>query len=330
MTLASLFRGSNVLITGGLGFIGSNLAIRLLEYDAKVTLLDSLSPDFGGSLANVESIHRAVTIQIGDLRDAALLKTVVPQQDFIFHLAGHVGHSESMRDPFFDLGANCSATVSLLEACRALNPDVRMLFTSTRQVYGKAQSLPVHEGHATVPIDVNGINKLAAEHYHLLYHRAYGIRSIVLRLTNTFGPRQKISSSRGGFAGFFVYQALRGETIRVFGNGHQRRDFNYVDDVVDAILLASASDQCFGQFFNLGYYPTYSLAEFVETMREFCDFQVETVPFPADSQAIEIGDYCGDFSRFHKASGWEPRVDLRQGLARTFDFYRQHAAAYGV
>jgi nucleoside-diphosphate-sugar epimerase len=241
-----------------------------------------------------------------------------------------VGHVESMRAPILDCNANCLSTVSLLESCRRSNLEARIVFTSTRQVYGRPQCLPVTEQHPINPLDVNGINKLAAEHYHLLYQRAYGVRSTVLRLTNTYGPRQKISSSRCGFAGYFIYQALRGETIHVYGKGDQRRDFNHVDDVVDAILLAIASERCSGQIYNLGFNPAYSLIEFVDALREFGKFQVETVPFPENARTIEIGDYRGDFSRFQAATGWKPRVDLRQGLARTFEFYRQHAAAYGV
>ena len=329
MTLADLFAGRKVLITGGLGFIGSNLAIRLVEYGAKVTLLDSLDQHFGGNLVNIEPIRAAVALNICDLRDASL-EELVGEKEFIFNLAGQVSHQDSMRDPLLDLGVNCLSSVRLLEACRKTNSGVRVLFTSTRQVYGKPTSLPVTEDHSTTPVDVNGINKLSGEQYHLLYDRVHGIRSTILRLTNTYGPRQRISASGSGFAGFFIYQALRGETIHVFGTGYQRRDFNYVDDVVDAILLAVTSEKCTGQIFNLGCRPTYSINEFVEAMREFCDVQVKYVEFPVDAHKIDIGDYCGDFSRIHRAAGWNPGVDLHQGLARTFEYYRRHTSVYGI
>jgi UDP-glucose 4-epimerase len=329
VTLADFFAGRNVLVTGGLGFIGSNLAIRLVEYGARVTLVDSLDPHFGGNRANIDPIRDAVTLEICDLRDAPLEK-LVAEKDFIFNLAGQVSHRHSMKDPLLDLEVNCSSAVRVLEACRKANPNMRILFTSTRQVYGRSKSLPVTEDHATAPLDVNGINKLAAEQYHMVYYRVHGIRSTVLRLTNTFGPRQRISSCCSGFAGFFIYQALRGDTIRIFGSGSQRRDFNYVDDVVDAILLAAKSPTCVGQVFNLGHRIAYSVNEFVGAMREFCDFKVQNVPFPADAQSIEIGDYFGDFTRLRKMAGWDPSVDLQDGLARTFDFYRRHAAAYGL
>ena len=327
---ADSFCGRNVLITGGLGFIGSNLAIQLAEYGATVTILDSLAPQFGGSLVNIEPIRNEVDVRIGDMRDTDTIESLVREKDFIFNLAGQVGHKESMQDPILDLNVNCLSALCLLEACRKFNPTARLLFTSTRQVYGKAKSLPVNEDHPTIPVDINGIHKLAAEHYYQLYHRIYGIRSTILRLTNTFGPRQKICCSSAGFAGFFIYQALRGETIRIFGDGGQRRDFNYVDDVAKAILLAVTSDDCQGQYFNLGSAPAYSMLGFVEAMREFCDVRIQKIPFPPESKAIEIGDYCADFSRFGNSCGWKPCVDLHQGLGRTFEFYRQHAMTYGV
>jgi nucleoside-diphosphate-sugar epimerase len=202
------------------------------------------------------------------------------------------------------------------------------LYTSTRQVYGRPRRLPVDEDHPTAPVDVNGINKLAAEHYHLLYHHTYGLRSTVLRLTNTYGPRQHLRTNRQGFATVFVRQALRGETISLFDGGHQRRDFNYVDDVVEAMLLAITSDACLGGVFNLGDRRSYTLFEFVELLARYCEFDVRSVPFPSERKAIDIGDYCGDFSRFRAATGWQPRTPLVAGLERTIAFYRQHREAY--
>lgn len=330
MPINDTFRARRVLITGGLGFIGSNLAIRLVESGAQVTLLDSLIPQFGGNFANVAPIRDDVTINISDMRDADSLEILVRDQDFIFNLAGQVSHGDSMRDPKLDLGVNCISTMNLVEACRKFNPSVRMLYASTRQVYGKPRTLPVSEDHVPAPIDVNGINKLAAEYYHLLYDGAYGVRSTVLRMTNTYGPRQKISSSRLGVAGFFIYRALRGESIQLFGGGRQVRDFNYIDDVVEAMLLAISRDACMGRFFNLGFSPAHSLCEFVELLSEHCQFNVEVVPFPAGAGSIDIGDYYGDSSRFEKAVGWKPRVDLREGLARTIAFYREHLETYGL
>ena len=328
MSLSDKFHGRNVLVTGGLGFLGSNLAIKLVEYGANVTLLDSLIPQFGGSFSNISPIRNQVVVNISDMRDANSLDILVQSKDFIFNLAGQVSHGDSMRDPQLDLGVNCVSTMNLVEACRKHNTDVRMLYTSTRQVYGRPQKLPVTEDHPTVPIDVNGINKLAAEYYHLLYHGTYGLRSTVLRMTNTFGPRQQIRSNRQGFATIFLRLALRGETISLYGGGEQVRDFNYVDDVVTAMLLAITNNQCYGKFFNLGSIKAYSLLQFVELLKKTCTFKVESVPFPEDKKIIDIGDYYGDFSKFQAATGWKPEVDLEEGLDRTIAFYREHREVY--
>lgn len=328
MSLADAFHGRNVLVTGGLGFLGSNLAIRLVRYGARVTLLDSLVPQFGGSFFNIAPVRDSVVLNISDMRDANSLDILVQGRDYIFNLAGQVSHGDSMRDPQLDLAVNCVSTMNLVEACRKHNPEARLLYTSTRQVYGRPQSLPVNEDHPTVPIDVNGINKLAAEYYHLLYHGTYGIRSAVLRLTNTFGPRQQIRSNRQGFATVFLRQALRGETVGLYGGGRQVRDFNYVDDVVGAMLLAVTTPACLGKVFNLGSQRAYSLIEFVEVLGKFCKFKSESVPFPDDKKIIDIGDYFGDFSRFRAATGWTPQVDLEEGLERTVAFYREHKEVY--
>ncbi|HEX3724621.1 MAG TPA: NAD-dependent epimerase/dehydratase family protein [Pirellulales bacterium] len=322
------FDGRSVLVTGGLGFLGSNLAIRLARLGARVTILDSLVPQFGGSYFNIQCVRDLVAVNISDMRDPNSLDILVRDQDYIFNLAGQVSHGDSMRDPQLDLGVNCVSTMNLVEACRKHNPAARMLYTSTRQVYGRPQKLPVSEDHPTLPIDVNGINKLAAEYYHLLYHSTYGIRSTVLRLTNTFGPRQQIRSNRQGFATIFLRLALRGETISLFGGGQQLRDFNYVDDAVEAMLLAITNDACLGRVFNLGSTRAYSLVQFVEILKRFCKFKVESIPFPDDKKIIDIGDYYGDFSRFCHATGWQPRVDLEEGLERTVAFYREHKEVY--
>jgi nucleoside-diphosphate-sugar epimerase len=319
-----LFARRRVLITGGLGFIGSNLAIRLVECGAEVTILDSLVPEFGGNRFNIEPVRREVSVNISDMRDAHSLRILVREQDFIFHLAGQVSHGDSMQDPELDLDVNCVSTINLVEACRRFNPEVRLVYTSTRQVYGIPKALPVTEDHPTLPIDVNGINKLAAEYYHLLYDRTYGLRSAVLRLTNTYGPRQQIRSDRQGFIGIFIRQALRGEVIRVFGTGRQARDFNYVDDVVDALLLAGANEGCHGRVFNLGAPRRHSLLEFVDILSRLCGARHEIVPFPSDRGIIDIGDYYGDYSRFAGLTGWTPRVDLPEGVERTLEFYRRH------
>ena len=328
MDISSRISCSRILITGGLGFIGSNLAIRLADAGARVTVMDSLIPEFGGNRFNVAPVEGKVQISICDMRDVPALQSLVRGQDYIFHLAGQVSHGDSMRDPEMDLGVNCVSTINLVEACRRFNPEARLVYTSTRQVYGIPRSLPVTEDHPTLPIDVNGINKLAAEYYHLLYDRTYGLRSVVLRLTNTYGPRQQIRNNRQGFIGILIRQALRGETIRVFGTGRQIRDLNYVDDVVDALLLAAATEGCYGTVLNLGAPTHYSLLEFVGVLERLCAVRYEIVPFPDDKKIIDIGDFYADYTRFRNLTGWSPAVDLAEGIERTVEFYRQYREIY--
>lgn len=324
----TFFDDKRVLITGGLGFIGSNLAERLVQENAVVTIVDSMVPGFGANMANVEPFAERVRVNISDLRDNHSLRFLVRDQDVIFHLAGQVSHGDSMRDPQLDLDVNCVATINLVEACRHCNPTARLVYTSTRQVYGVPVFVPVTEDHPTLPIDVNGINKLAAEYYHLLYHRTYGLRSVVLRLTNTYGPRQQIRSNRQGFVGIFVRQALCGEPINVYGDGEQVRDCNYVDDVVDALLLAGATEACYGQLFNLGALEHHRLLDFVEVLDRLVGVRYELVPFPDDTRIIDIGDYFGDCSRFRQTTGWKPQIGLEEGMRRTVEFFRRHDKEY--
>lgn len=321
--MRAFYENKRVLVTGGLGFIGSNLAIRLSELGAQVVLLDSMLPAYGASLRNVEPIRDSVQVNFSDVRDTHSLGYLVRERDLIFSLAGQVSHVESMRDPMTDLEINCRSQLSLLECCRHGNPGAKVVFASTRQLYGKPRYLPVDEEHPLIPADVNGINQLAAEMYYALYAKVYGIDTVSLRLTNTYGPRMDLKSDVKGFVGIFVRQALNGERIRIYGTGRQKRDFNYVDDVVEALLLAGASDSVRGGIFNLGHTEVRSLIEFVETLQEIVHLEYEIVPFPPEVAAIDIGDYYGSFEKFRAATGWEPRIGLREGLERTVDYYRK-------
>lgn len=322
------FEGKSALVTGGLGFVGSNLVRRLLAEGCKVSVIDALIPQHGGDLYNLSDVAERTQIVVADMRDTAALRHLVAGQDYIFHLAGQISHGDSMRDPELDLAVNCTATIKLVEACRAVNPGAVLINTSTRQVYGTPRYLPVDEAHPVDPVDVNGINKLAAEYYHILYHRVYDLRSVVLRLTNTYGPRQQIKNERQGMTGVFMCRALKGEEIKLFGGGGQVRDFNYVDDVVEALVLAAVSPACYGQVFNLGANEKYSLLEFVKLLEELCGARYSTVPFPADRKLIDIGDYYGSFERFRKATGWAPQVDLAEGLRRSIAFFQEHRSHY--
>lgn len=320
--------GKRVLILGGMGFIGSNLAIRLVELGAEVTLVDSMLPQYGGNLANIEPIQGRCRINYADIRDPHTMNYLVQGVDIIYSLAGQTSHVESMTDPFTDLDINCRSQLSLLESCRKVNPTVTIVYGSTRQLYGRPQYLPVDELHPIEPVDVNGINKLAAEKYFTLYSQVYGMKCISLRLTNTYGPRQHLRGNKQGFVGIFIRMAISGETIKIFGDGQQRRDFNYIDDVVEAMLLASTTPNLDGQLFNLGAREHYSLLAFVQLLQRHCDFDYEIVPFPPEHKVIDIGDYYSDFTRFHDATQWEPYVTLEEGLARTVDYFKTRTTLY--
>ena len=323
------FEGSNVLITGGVGFIGSNLARRLVELGAKVLLVDSLIPEYGGNLFNIHGIEDQVRINIADVRDEHSMKYLVQGQDYLFNLAGQVSHIDSMQDPYTDLEINCRSQLSILEACRKHNPMVKVIYAGTRQQYGKPQYLPVDEKHPMCPTDVNGINKMAGEWYHILYNHVYGIQATSLRLTNTYGPRQLLKHSRQGFIGWFIRLAIDDEEIKIFGDGRQLRDMTYVDDVVEAFLLAAASESANGHIFGLGGMEPVSLVEFVRILIEVAGTgRYVLVPFPPERKAIDIGDFYADYSKIERTLGWKPSVPLREGLARTVAFYRAHRIHY--
>jgi UDP-glucose 4-epimerase len=322
------WRDRNVLVTGGLGFIGSCLARRLVEMGATVVLVDSLIPDYGGSLFNIEGIRDRVVVNISDVRDAHSLRYLVQGQDYLFNLAGQTSHMDSMSDPLTDLEINCSAQLSILECCRKFNPGVRIVFASTRQIYGRPNYLPVDERHPIRPVDVNGINKTAAESYHRLYSEVHGIRSTSLRLTNTYGPRMRIRDARQTFVGIWVRRILEGLPFEVWG-GSQLRDFNHVSDCVDAFLLAADSEVAAGKAYNLGGDQVVSLRELAMLLVEVAgvgSFTVRT--FPAERKAIDIGDYYSDFSLIREELGWRPTIQLRDGLRETVEFFRANLDQY--
>jgi nucleoside-diphosphate-sugar epimerase len=322
------YRGKDVLITGGLGFIGSNLARRLVELGASVTLVDSLIPEYGGNFANIADIRDKVTVNISDVRDQHAMRWLVQRRDVLFNLAGQTSHMDSMSDPHTDLEINAKAQLSILEACRAANPSIRIVFAGTRQIYGKPDYLPVDEDHPIRPVDVNGINKVAGEWYHLLYHQVYGIRSSVLRLTNTYGPGMRIKDARQTFLGIWIRLLLEGRPFEVWG-GEQLRDFTYVDDCVRAMLLAACREEAWGRIYNLGGERTVSLRETAELLVAAAgsgEFAVRE--FPEERKKIDIGDYYSDFGRITAELGWRPEVSLEQGLQRTVAYYRERLAEY--
>jgi len=323
------YNGKEILITGGLGFIGSNLARALVNLGARITLLDSLIPQYGGNLFNIADIRDKVEVNICDVRDPHAMKYLVQGKDYLFNLAGQTSHMDSMNDPQTDLDINALAQLSILEACRLNNLGIKIVFASTRQLYGKPDYLPVDEMHPIRPVDVNGINKLAGEWYHLLYSNVYGIRACALRLTNTYGQGMRVKDARQTFLGIWIRLLLEGKPIKVFGDGKQLRDFNYVDDCVDALLLAGSCEQANGKVYNLGSKEVISLSALAQMMTDLgWGGSYELVPFPEDRKAIDIGDYYGDFSLISAELGWLPRVSLTQGLFKTLEYYSEHRSAY--
>jgi len=322
------YRGRKVLVTGGIGFIGSNLCRVLADLGAQVTAVDSLLPDYGGNLFNLTGYEDKVRINIADVRGHGM-EYLVQGQEVLFNLAGQVSHIDSMTDPFTDLEINCTAQLWILEAVRKRNPDLKIVYAGTRQVYGKPMRLPVDETHLLNPTDVNGINKISGELYHLVYHSVYGIRACSLRLTNTYGPRQLIRHNRQGFIGWFMRQVTLGEPIQLFGDGQQRRDFDYVDDVVEAFLRAGAMEASNGQVFNLGGEAGIPLLEVVKLMIEIAgQGSFSLTPFPPERKRIDIGDFYADATKIHRALDWRPTTSLRDGLTRTIDYYRRHKEQY--
>jgi UDP-glucose 4-epimerase len=324
----AFYRDRRTLVTGGLGFIGSNLCRRLADLGARVTAVDSLLPDYGGNLFNLAGYEERVRVNIADVRGHGM-EYLVKGHDVLFNLAGQVSHLDSMSDPVTDLEINCTSQLRLLEAVRRGNPELKIVYAGTRQIYGRPQYLPVDEKHLLQPVDVNGINKISGEFYHLVYHQVYGIRASSLRLTNTYGPRQLIRHNRQGFIGWFVRQAAFGEEIQIFGDGLQKRDFNHVDDVVDAFLRAGATDSVDGQVLNLGDERPVSLLELVELLLDVAGGgRYRLVPFPPERKRIDIGDFYADTARVRATLGWSPRVGLREGLAETVAYYRRHREHY--
>jgi len=323
------YRGRRVMITGGLGFIGSNLARRLVALGADVLLIDSLIPDYGGNLFNIEGIADRVRVNVADVRQQSTMNYLVRDRNVIFNLAGQVSHIDSMRDPYTDLEINCRSQLTILEGCRYHNPHVKVVYAGTRQGYGRPDSLPVSEAHLVRPTDINGINKAAGEYYHLVYNNVFGIRACSLRLTNVYGPRQLIKHNRQGFIGWFIRLAMEDQPIQIYGDGSQLRDFVYVDDAADAFLRAGADDACNGVACNVGGDQPINHRDLTTLLLALAGSgSVQYVDWPPEKKAIDIGSFYADSTRFKRLTGWVPTVPLDEGLRRTLAFFREHFRHY--
>lgn len=327
--LAREFAGKRVLVTGGLGFLGSNLAIALAEGGALVTVADSLLPQYGGNPANLKGYEDLIAVSYTDVRDAYAMGYLVSTHEYIFNFAGQVSHRDSMEDPQTDLEINARAPLALLEAVRKNNPDATVIYAGTRQVYGRPRYLPVDEDHLLDPVDANGISNLAGELYHLLYAQVHGVKAASFRLTNTYGPRQRLWGTTQAFVPIFVRNVLTGEPVTIYGDGGQRRDFVYVDDSLEGFLRLALTDDAMGSVYNQGHPEPVSLDRFVELLIAVAGRgSVEYVPWPEEAKKIDIGDYYGSYERAKRELGWEPRTSLEDGLRKTVEFYEARRPDY--
>ncbi len=326
------YNGRQVMITGGLGFLGSNLAIRLVELGAKLLLVDAMLPLYGGNLYNVESVKDKVTVNIADIRDAGAMAHLVQGQEVIFHIGNQTSHLDSMTDPLLDADINCRGNLIFLEAVRQHAPEARVVYAGSRAQYGKPVRIPVRETDATYPVDIYGANKHAAEQYHMIYHHAHGLWATSLRISNTYGARHQMKHARYGILNWFIRLALDARPLTVYGTGQQLRDYNYVDDVTDAFLRAAATDKANGEAYNLGSDQSeqMSFASLIEkvAMLAATGAELVSVPWPDERKAIETGDFVADCDKAKRDLGWHPAVKLDDGLRRTIDFYRQHKEHY--
>lgn len=326
----SNFNGKKVVITGGLGFIGSNIALELVRMGAEVTILDSMIPDYGGNEINISTIKDKVKVSYTDIRDQYSLPYLLKETEFLFNFAGQISHMDSMKDPIADLEINAKAQLNLLEACRKTNPNIVIVYASTRQIYGKTElNSSTDELHPLNPTDVNGINKMCGEMFHSLYSKVYNLKTVCLRLTNTYGPRQLIKHNRQGFIAWFINRTLNNDKILLYGDGEQVRDFTFVDDVVTASLIAAASPIAYGEVFNLGGLKSYTLKEVASILKKINPkVTVDYIPFPDERKKIDVGNYTANWSKIKNILNWEPTIDLNDGLIRTVDYYRDKMSYY--
>lgn len=318
------YRNRKVLITGGMGFIGSNLATHLVELDAQVTLVDALIPGYGGNRFNISQIQDRVSTHISDIRDSNAVSGLIEGQDYLFNLAAQVSHVGSMTDPYLDLDINTKGQIVLLEACRRYNPKIRMIHASSRHVYGKPKQLPVDEESAISAVDVYSINKFAGESYHRLYHEIYGLSISILRLGNIYGPRQNHLDC----VGVFMRRAAMGQPLVIFGGGAQIRDYIYVDDLCEAFLLTGQLPQTIGQVYNLGSPYRCSIGQFAGYLSKIANVSIQIQSFPPERKMIEVGDFYSSHTKFSNATGWHPGTSLEEGVRRTYEFFLRNKEQY--
>jgi len=323
------FEGKNVLITGGLGFLGSSLALRIIESGARVTVVDNLNQMYGGNIFNLSGATDRVNIVINDIRNIEIMTPLIEKSDIIFHLAAQVSYIDSLNIPNEDLDLNAKATLNILECCRKLNPKIKVVFSSSRMIYGKSEQCPVTESCSTNPLSLYGIHKLTSEKYLQMYYKDFGIESTILRLTNPYGPRQQIKHSKYSLVGWFIRQAIEGNVIKIFGEGEQLRDYIYVDDIINAMLKCAAAPDAVGEVINVGSGKSIRFCDMVNSVIECVDFgRMEFVPWPNNYEKIETGDVSFDISKLKSITSWQPEISLEEGIKRTYEYYKKHFMDY--
>lgn len=327
--MVDYFKNKNILITGGLGFIGSSLAYKLNEYDANITIIDNLNPLYGGNMFNVDRILNNINLIVNDIRNTEILVPLIESSDIIFHLAAQVSYIDSLSIPFEDLDLNAKATLNILECCRKYNCKAKILFTSSRMIYGKTDRELVTENSPTNPLSLYGIHKLASEKYLMMYYKNFGIPSTILRLTNPYGPRQQIKHNKYSLIGWFIRQAIEGKTIQIFGEGMQLRDYIYVDDIVNAILKCAEADDAIGEVINIGSGESTRFCDMVRTVINCVkNGDVEFIPWPDNYEKVETGDIAVDILKLKNITSWQPAISLEEGVKRTFEYYKIYFNKY--
>jgi len=321
--------GEKVLITGGLGFIGSNIADTLHKFGAHVTILDSIMSLYGGNYYNIKDIQNQVTLELGDARDYLVVERLVKDMDYIIHLAAQVSYIDSRHMPVEDMDINCRSILCILEACRRVNPEAIIGFSSSRMVYGKIQKIPTDEEHPTNPLSLYGIHKLTCERYLKYYHQEFGIKSVSFRISNPYGPRQQMKHSKYSIVGWFIRMAMEGQEIQVFGDGKQKRDYVYIHDLVNGFLSGLVHEKIECEIFNLGSGVGTSFIEMIETIIEAVGSgSVKKVPWPENYERLETGDYISDQSKIKSLFQWSSSVNLKEGIQKTYEFYRKNRSFY--
>lgn len=322
--------GQNVLITGGLGFIGSNIAQKLTSLGAKATILDACLDPYGWNFANIKKIKKKITFVKGDIRDLDLMKKIVKDMDIVFDCAAQISHLISVKNPLLDIDINCKGAMTVLEAVRSVNDKTKIVYAGTRGQIGKKTYSPIDEKHPTDPVDMNGIDKLAAEKYHMLYHRIYGIKTTSIRINNTYGERGQIKHDDYGLVNWWIRQALLNEQIVINGDGLQTRDFNYIGDVVDAMIIAVQNNKSDGEIFMLGSGKETSIRDLITLILRTVGskMEIKSRPWPEDRKNIEIGNFLVDFSKIKNILGWYPKTSLDQGIKLTIEFYKKRLKEY--